>query len=130
MQRVNISSSSPWEDVFGYSRAVRAGPYIHVSGTTAFGPDGGIVGAGDVGAQTRQCLENIRVALESAGAAITDVVRTRIYVTDASRWREVADAHRIWFDRVRPAATLVEVARLIAPELLVEIEADALAGEG
>lgn len=126
MQRVNISSSSPWEDVFGYSRAVRAGPHVHVSGTTAFGPDGELVGAGDIAAQTEQCLVNVRAALESAGASLADVVRTRIYVTDAAQWRAVADVHREFFDTVRPAATLVEVARLIAPELLVEIEADAV----
>lgn len=127
MQRHNISSSSPWEDVFGYSRAVRVGPHVHVSGTTAFGADGELVGAGDVAAQTAQCLRNIGAALEAAGATLADVVRTRVYVTDAERWRDVAAVHSEFFGAVRPAATLVEIARLIEPELLVEIEADAFA---
>ena len=117
--RRNISSGAPWEGVVGYSRAVRIGPHIAVAGTTGPGP------AYDIGAQTREALRRIEIALNQAGAMLSDVVRTRIYVTDISRWREVAAVHSEVFGEIRPAATMVEVAALIAPELLVEIEADA-----
>jgi enamine deaminase RidA (YjgF/YER057c/UK114 family) len=117
VSRILVSSGSDFEAIAGYSRAVRIGPHVAVSGTTAAG--------GDVGAQTREVLRRIGIALNEAGAALPDVVRTRIYVTDISRWREVAAAHAEVFGAIRPAATMVEVSALIAPELLVEIEADA-----
>jgi enamine deaminase RidA (YjgF/YER057c/UK114 family) len=117
--RILVSSGSDFESTVGYSRAVRIGPHIAVAGTTGPGP------AGDVGAQAREALRRIEVALTQAGAALSDVVRTRIYMTDISRWREVAAVHSEVFGDIRPAATMVEVAALIAPELLVEIEADA-----
>jgi enamine deaminase RidA (YjgF/YER057c/UK114 family) len=117
--RILVSSGSDFESTVGYSRAVRIGPHIAVAGTTGPGP------VGDVGAQTREALRRIEVALTQAGAALCDVVRTRIYMTDISRWREVAAVHSEVFGDIRPAATMVEVAALIAPELLVEIEADA-----
>lgn len=114
-----VSSGSAFESAVGYSRAVRVGPHVAVAGTTGAGP------AGDIAAQTRDALRRIEIALGQAGAALTDVVRTRIYVTDISRWREVAAVHEQVFGAIRPAATMVEVSALIAPELLVEIEADA-----
>jgi enamine deaminase RidA (YjgF/YER057c/UK114 family) len=117
--RILVSSGSDFESAVGYSRAVRIGPHIVVAGTTGPGP------ADDVGAQAREALRRIEVALNQAGATLSDVVRTRIYVTDISRWREVAAVHSEVFGEIRPAATMVEVAALIAPELLVEIEADA-----
>jgi enamine deaminase RidA (YjgF/YER057c/UK114 family) len=117
--RILISSGSDFESTVGYSRAVRVGPHIVVAGTTGAGPGGDIV------AQTREALRRIEFALNEAGAALSDVVRTRIYVTDISRWRQVAGVHAEVFGQIRPAATMVEVAALIAPELLVEIEADA-----
>jgi enamine deaminase RidA (YjgF/YER057c/UK114 family) len=131
VERTNYSSGGKWEPIVGYSRAVRVGPFVYVTGTVAFGPDGAVVGPGDVYAQSKQCLAHIGAALERAGASFADVVRTRIYVTDISRWDEVGRAHREVFGDIRPCATMVEVSRLIAPEYLVEIEADAvLPGEG
>ena len=117
--RILVSSGTDFESTVGYSRAVRVGPYVAVAGTTGPGTPG------DIGAQTREALRRIEIALHEAGAVLSDVVRTRIYVTDISRWREVAAVHAEIFGEVRPAATMVEVAALIAPELLVEIEADA-----
>ncbi|MBL8201085.1 MAG: RidA family protein [Chromatiales bacterium] len=125
MERINHSTGSKWEPIIGYSRAVRTGPFVYVSGTTASGPDGNIVGIDDPCAQTRQILANISKALAAVGAGPEHVVRTRIYLTDISRWEDVGRAHGEVFGDIRPATAMVEVSKLISPEILVEIEADA-----
>jgi enamine deaminase RidA (YjgF/YER057c/UK114 family) len=127
MERLKVSTGTKWEPIVGYSRAVRVGPFVYVTGTTAWDDDGNCVGIGDAGAQTQQILKNIGRALHACGAALTDVVRTRIYVTNIERdWEAVGRAHGEVFGEIRPCTTMVEVSGLIAPEYLVEIEADAI----
>ena len=125
-ERVKCSSGTKWEPIVAYSRAIRVGKVVHVAGTTATDAEGKVIGIGDPAVQTFQALDNIRQALESVGVKLEDVVRTRIYVTDISRWEEVGKAHGSFFKEIRPATTMLEVSRLVNPEMLVEIEVEAI----
>ncbi len=129
MQREHFRSAAPWESVVGYSRAVKTGPFIAVTGCAAVGPDGELVGEGDAYEQAQRCIAIIAEVLAQAGASLADVVRTRMFVTDIERWEEVGRAHREAFGDIMPATTMVEVSRLIDPRMLVEIEADAIVAE-